>query len=680
MKLIKTILLIFILLMSVVPFAAYAEEGENNTDTDTKTRTSAETSAQTDLRTCMDKYKQENPDADEAKAKNACARVAISATTKATTARPADESTVRIERCVKEVSERILDVADAKRRCSSYILDHAQCVTKLVDLGFEKADATKRCDQFARVINKEIKETNKETEPVDRLSRCMTAVAGVINDQTERRTFCTEIKDSRDICIQKLAARNIDEEKAKGLCDRYLGTPVAVAGKIDARADQIKARFDGVLRTQAERIEQNEQLTEEQKTKMLERIEKLELISAEKRDRLDNRTLFRLQHIEENRMNRIASLPQADLEKLAKLDRATQERLLEKDASAIRAELSRFKEVKATQKEELLQKREIIKSERDRLKLAYDEFKDTFKEQRDELKKLRDDFIKNKDGERSIEAAKAYLNKAVDVAITDIEVIKQRVLQSDDLEQSTVDAVVAKLDAEIAELKAVKENIASATTKEELKVIAQDLHKKWNAVKHRLEHAKKALLHAKMGEVITRSKYLEAKLDRILVRMEESGKDTTQVNALAENFSMHIAKANQDFKDAKNMIILAILKADDNASRSEIERLLKSAHEELKTSHEILKQIMRMLREEKVSLAVSDADISLVIEEEIEVEAESTDAETEVETQAETAAEIEANTEVEVEASSQSDNETTVNTQASVNVGADVEGVAVIVS
>src|SRR3989344_5357694 len=109
MKLIKTILLIFILLMSVVPFAAYAEEGENNTDTDTKTRTSAETSAQTDLRTCMDKYKQENPDADEAKAKNACARVAISATTKATTARPADESTVRIERCVKEVSERILD-------------------------------------------------------------------------------------------------------------------------------------------------------------------------------------------------------------------------------------------------------------------------------------------------------------------------------------------------------------------------------------------------------------------------------------------------------------------------------------------------------------------------------------------------------------------------------------------
>lgn len=607
MNTVKTLLLIAMVLMSVASFAAYAEE--NNTDGDgedtdstdsglanSQTDTSANTdaadayadvqtgTAYTDVESCMDSYLKRFPQLTRDQARRACSPTAVTATGQ--TAVRADEKT---------------DTHDDRPAPSA--------------------------------------------RPADSTERCMDALTGVITDEETRKKWCEDIRESRDLCIKRLVERDIAEERARLLCNRFLGAPVAVAQHADARLDQIKERFDGVLKDRAERIEANDALSEEQKEQMLMRVEKLEAISMDVRKRLDNRTLLRLQHVEEKHMERIAKLPERDIEKLAKLDRATQKRLLDRGEEAIKNELAHLKEVRATQKEELFRKREIQKGERDRINEQYREFKGKIKEQRDELRELRDTFVKDKDTDRGIEAAKAYLDRAIDVAITDIEILKKRVQQSDDLEQSVVDAVIEKLDEHIAELDALKEKVNAATTKEELKALAKELREKWNKAKHRLAHANKALVHAKIGEIVTRSKYLEAKLDRILDHMEEAGKDTTEVDELIDTFSTHVAAAQQHFKDAKNLVILAIVNADDNKTRSEIERLTRLAHEELIASHEVLKEIVRVLREQEVSLDVSDADITVVVEEETETDAEvetdaaGTETEVEAETDTETSSE-----------------------------------------
>lgn len=263
-------------------------------------------------------------------------------------------------------------------------------------------------------------------------------------------------------------------------------------------------------------------------------------------------------------------------------------------------------------------------------------------------------------------AAKEHFISQADHIIKTLEKIKSRVLGSEDLSDEEETKLIAEIDAEVAKINDIKSRINSAQNKEELLKAAKELKEEWNKIRHQVKRFAAMVVGSRMSGIIVTSKHLEVKLDKVLVRMTENGKDISEVQPLVDEFHKEIELARTEFKDAQELWAKVKAGEDKNLTVQQAQDKLKEVREHLKKAREILWKIIQKM--DKGALKEVEAENKL------EVSAEA-DVSTSVNASGTSAAASETaeSTNASAATSEATGTETTASTEASANASATSE-------
>ena len=274
--------------------------------------------------------------------------------------------------------------------------------------------------------------------------------------------------------------------------------------------------------------------------------------------------------------------------------------------------------------------RKINNADIEKFKHNYEQAKERFAHAKDQLKDAKDalkEAREKHDENATLEHGKEYLVKISDVMINNLEKIKSKVQENDNIPEDTANAIVTAIDAQIADLNDIKTKAQNATTKEEVKELAKKLRQKWDAYQHFARLYAARVISARVQGIINEGLVLEKRLDRILNESEAKGIDV-DVDAEVTEFHDDITTAKDKFKQAHDKLSAALLLKVQNTGNTttnqvkqlvdEANALLKESRDALKAAHDVLKEIVQ-----KIKAAMPQANLN----EEIEVEVEDVHAE-----------------------------------------------------
>ncbi len=222
-------------------------------------------------------------------------------------------------------------------------------------------------------------------------------------------------------------------------------------------------------------------------------------------------------------------------------------------------------------------------------------------------------------GRYKVHAEKMLLN-AADRVLAVLDRIKEKVEDSEDLDEDERSDIIADIEEKIAEMvdaREVIESIDEESDIEEVGEAANTIKKAWKrSVKFSAKAALGKMINARLRGITQRMNVLEDKLDRIVSRMEEEGYDVEDSKKLFEEFSLRLSEAEENYESAKSKYA-GVLTADDKEEVSEeAKELLEESHDALKKAHEILKGLLREIREAKQEGVIEETEEELEDEEE----------------------------------------------------------------
>ena len=205
-------------------------------------------------------------------------------------------------------------------------------------------------------------------------------------------------------------------------------------------------------------------------------------------------------------------------------------------------------------------------------------------------------------------AAKEHFSAQADHIIETLEKIKSRVQGNEDLTDEEEAKITVALDAELKIVTDIKVKINAAENKEQLLQAARELKDAWNRIRHVAKRYAAFVVSSRMAGIIVQSKHLEKKLERVLARMAENGQNTSEVQALVDDFNKEIEAARTSFKASQTLWLAVKLdvKADveTNATVQQAQEKLKESREHLKKARDLLRQIVTKVDKN----ALKDAD------------------------------------------------------------------------
>ncbi len=228
---------------------------------------------------------------------------------------------------------------------------------------------------------------------------------------------------------------------------------------------------------------------------------------------------------------------------------------------------------------------------------------------KNELKGLTGDEYKEKEGEIK-EKVSEFLVDVSDMILKHLEMVKERVESNEDLSEEEVSEILEKIKEEIAKVEKVKEealSLTSESSKEEIREVAKELKEVWLDLKPKVKRAVGRVVNARIGGIIVRSKHLENRLNRILERMVEEGKDISELEPLIEKFNGFLDEAKENYKKARELF-------NDGLVR-EGHEYMKEAHKALKEANKALKEIFKELKNENMEEELEEDEVSEVEEE-----------------------------------------------------------------
>ncbi len=224
----------------------------------------------------------------------------------------------------------------------------------------------------------------------------------------------------------------------------------------------------------------------------------------------------------------------------------------------------------------------------------------------EELKKVKDDYLKTRkefqeikanarsaEGKaKSIEKGKEMVKKMIDRMIEDLEKIKERVKNIKDLEDADESSIIAKIDAEIAALSALKAKVDAAQTKEELRGVLKEVKNHWHKARRFAKHFVGRLLVHRIKKAVEKTEALLAKAEAKIAELKTAGKDTVKPEGMVTDAKNNLALAKEKYQQAKDKY-LAIESLDDfQKIAKEANGLAREANKYLIEAHKILRKLI----------------------------------------------------------------------------------------
>ncbi|MFP4523884.1 MAG: hypothetical protein ACLFO2_01015 [Candidatus Woesearchaeota archaeon] len=345
----------------------------------------------------------------------------------------------------------------------------------------------------------------------------------------------------------------------------------------------------------------------------------------EKLGRLGAENARKFHVLKEDALERVAGLDEDELEKFAALGRARAKELADKTPDEIREELKNVN-VKRVKASEAFQKRELPPQAAERARERYEEAADKYRERKDSFYEEREDWreaVRQGDEEAAVSHAKNYLMHAADMVIGTAEKVRARVEANDDLSEGEADEILADLNETVENMEAAKEAVETAETKDEVKAAARAIQESWKRHAHQVRVRAHQAVKTDVGEILSRSRALESRLDSILAEMEARNVTVENLDHLLTTFSEKVDEARELYEESEVLFEQAKDERDKDALQRSKE-LSREAHEKLREAHRVLVDIVRKVKQEGFDIE-DDGEYVEVIEEdddELEVEVE----------------------------------------------------------
>lgn len=218
-------------------------------------------------------------------------------------------------------------------------------------------------------------------------------------------------------------------------------------------------------------------------------------------------------------------------------------------------------------------------------------------------------------------AKEKMLNQA-DIIISSLENAKEKVAASEYLTDEEEKTALEFLDAQLTKFNEIKADIEKAATKEEIVAAGKKLAEAWKEAKQKVNAYLSFAANARMAGIVVKAEHLAAKLERVMERMAENGKDTDAVEPLVAEFKAKIELAKAKFKSAHSLLLEVrtseLSEEQKKAKLDEANTLLKDAKQALQDANAKLREIFQKLKEVGATQELADATAA----EDVEAEAE----------------------------------------------------------
>ena len=233
----------------------------------------------------------------------------------------------------------------------------------------------------------------------------------------------------------------------------------------------------------------------------------------------------------------------------------------------------------------------------------------------------------NKAREELRASAKEKLTKHADIILNSLESGKERVSGSEYLSEEEEAEAAAFFDEQIAKFTAIKTEIENAATKEEIVEAGKKLGEAWKEMKHKINAYLWYASNARIAGIVVKAEHLSAKLERVMERMAENGKDTSAVEPLVTEFKDLLETAKTKFKSAHSLLLeiktKELTQEERKAKLDEANTLAKDAKKALQDANAKLREIFLKLKDTGATAELAEATTS----ENVEAEAEESAAE-----------------------------------------------------
>lgn len=342
---------------------------------------------------------------------------------------------------------------------------------------------------------------------------------------------------------------------------------------------------------------------QEKKQENRERVKALVESKIKNTPAFERNKLLRIGEKVEGTDSFIEKLVPEDIEKFAKLSRAEQISLIKENKPEM---IKKIKVMKVSDEE--FKARNISKEKIKESVIKYKKARKDAKEIRDGLKETRDAVKTAQTDAEKITAAKDYLTKMVDVEITELQSLKERIQNNQDIPQEESSDSITKIDNAITALNELKTKIANATTLQELKETTKNI-KKYATLRYM--HKARAVAANICNGVLKRSELIEKKSEIVLAKAEEAGSDTTALNSQIEELSTLLETAKTQCADTKTAFESAKSAEDPEAKKTAVKSLIeatKKAAETVKQAHAKLVEIRATAKSLKLDVDAEKVD------------------------------------------------------------------------
>lgn len=184
----------------------------------------------------------------------------------------------------------------------------------------------------------------------------------------------------------------------------------------------------------------------------------------------------------------------------------------------------------------------------------YRKTKEKYEDTRDKFDKAKGDFEKanrqfkegkdNKSKEELILKTRDYIEKAIDHAISNLNVLKSRAENSENKGVLPFDAS-KNIDAHIAQLEQLRTKVQQASTTVEFRDAYKELKDLWIKIRLETRYYYEIVLDRRIDNFITKADNVSAKIDAEIQNLKSQGKDTTKLEEMAARFN-NLVKETKD--------------------------------------------------------------------------------------------------------------------------------------
>ncbi len=220
-------------------------------------------------------------------------------------------------------------------------------------------------------------------------------------------------------------------------------------------------------------------------------------------------------------------------------------------------------------------------------------------------KNARQDFMKirgpAKRGTVPFDKLQNFVLRSIDAMIAHIELVKARVEMSGALTDEEKSEAIERLDTYVSYLKEKRIEAEQAENREQLLKVGREVRTKWLEVRLEVRKIAGRVIISRIDRILTRAEEIGDRLEVRVEALREAGEDTTELEALLQQYREHLSLAAEKRNMAEEKLN-AVTSPEDAGSLREAHTYLRETNRHIKEMFVALRQIARELRDKEVTV------------------------------------------------------------------------------